>query len=175
MRALFLFVALLVGGAALSGQGAVVSLERGSALKSTFPFVRFSTLASFEVPLADGFTHAARTLASSGRESLVIPPDVLALHGKPASVRGFMLPIEVNADGVKSFILTSSIDSCHWGMIGLPNEWVLVELADGRRVPFLQFQPVTVFGRLRVEPLWRGERLAGLYQIRAEFLAADGL
>jgi len=76
---------------------------------------------------------------------------------------------------VASFILTSSIDSCHWGMIGLPNEWILVTLAGGQRVPFLQFQPVTVFGRLAVEPSWRGSTLTGLYQLSAEFVSADGL
>jgi len=51
-----------------------------------------------------------------------------------------MLPVDVTADGVRGFVLTSSIDSCHWGLIGLPNEWVLVDMADDRRVPFLKLQ-----------------------------------
>lgn len=161
----------------VDAQGPVVSLARASALKASYPFVRFSTLSSFSLPEAEGFTHVVPGAAAGagGRDSLAIPPDVLALHGRPVSVRGFMLPIDVNADGVQTFILTSSIDSCHWGMMGFPNEWLLVEMAAGARVPFLKFQPVTVFGKMSVEPSWRGTRLSGLYQIRADYLSADGL
>jgi hypothetical protein len=89
-------------------------------------------------------------------------------------VRGYVLPVDVNSDGVATFILTSSIDSCHWGMTGLPHEWVLVQVTGGARVPFLKYQPVTVFGRLSVEPQWRGGRLIGLYSLAAEYLAGDG-
>lgn len=161
----------------VAAQEPLVTTERASALKASYPFVRFSTLAGFEVPASAGFQgmplpHAA---ASPPSASLAIPPEVVALHGKPASIRGYMLPIDVNAEGVQAFILTSSIDSCHWGMTGQPHEWVLVEMAQGRRVPLVKFQPVTVFGRLAVEPVWRGGHLAGLYQIRADYLAADGL
>jgi hypothetical protein len=42
-------------------------------------------------------------------------------------------------------------------------------------VPFVKFQPVTVFGRMSVEPSYRGGRLSGLYQIRGDYLSADGL
>jgi hypothetical protein len=167
---------LLLHCAAIAAQGPVVSLERGAALKQQFPFVRFSTLASFDLPAAEGFSHSASVpRAGAAAEALVLPDAVVALHGRPASIRGFMLPIDVNASGVASFILTASIDSCHWGMIGLPHEWVLVEMAGSKRVPYLKYQPVTVFGRLSVEPQYRGTRLSGLYQLRAEFITADGL
>lgn len=155
----------------LAAQGLVVPLERAAELKRSYPFVRFLSLASFDLPLADGFVHSQP--ASRPTEPLVIPAEVLALHGKASSIRGFMLPIDVTSAGVKTFILTSSIDSCHWGLTGLPNEWVLVEM--NARVPFLQFQPVTIFGRLSVEPSYRAGRLSGLYQMRGEFLSADGL
>jgi hypothetical protein len=162
---------------AVAAQGPLVTLERASALKASYPFVRFSTLAGFDVPASTGFDGAPlpHPVASAPSASLAIPPEVVALHGKPASVRGYMLPVDVNAEGVKTFILTSTIDSCHWGMTGQPHEWILVEMAEDRRVPFVKFQPVTVFGRLAVEPIWRGAHLAGLYQIRADYLSADGL
>jgi hypothetical protein len=160
----------------VAAQQGVVSLERASALKAKYPYVRFSTLGSLELPPAEGFIHGA-TASTSSRPptALVLPAEVTQLHGKAASIRGYMLPIDVNAAGVKSFFLTSSIDSCHWGMVGLPNEWVFVEMAEGSRVPFVKFQPVTVFGRLSVEPSYRGGRLSGLYKISGEFLASDGL
>lgn len=167
---------LLGATVAVQAQHAVVSPERGSALKKDFPFVRFSTLASFELPPAEGFVHEAPGARAEGSPApLAIPPDIVALHGTRASVRGFMLPIDIDAGGVRSFLLTASIDSCHWGAIGLPNEWILVEMTDGARVPFVKFQPVTVFGTLSVEPSYRGARLSGLYQIRAEWLSVDAL
>lgn len=160
----------------VAAQQGVVSVERASALKTTYPFVRFSTLGAFDLPQADGFTHGATPAKQAAPPAtLALPADVVNLHGKAASIRGYMLPIDVNAAGVRSFILTSSIDSCHWGMIGLPNEWVVVEMAEGRRVPFVKFQPVTVFGRMSVEPQYRGDRLSGLYQIRGEYMSVDGL
>lgn len=166
---------LFCAGVSLDAQDAVVSLERASALKATFPFVRFSTLGSFELPDADGFAHEVPARGAAPQRPLAIPDAVVALHGTPASVRGYMLPIDVTADGVKTFILTSSIDSCHWGMIGFPHEWILVEMAEGKRVPFVKFQPVTVFGQMSIEPTYRGSRLSGLYQIRAVHMSADGL
>ncbi len=174
-------VALVMGmtaGWGVAAQSPVVPLERASALKATYPFVRFSTLTSFDVPQTDDWDplrspHASRAAGAAGH--LNLPPAVVALHGTRASVRGYMLPVDVTANGVASFILTSSIDACHWGMTGLPHEWVLVTMAGGARVPFLKFQPVTVFGRLAVEPVWRGPVLTGLYQMSAEFISADGL
>jgi hypothetical protein len=160
-----------------SAQGVVISFEHASRLKKAYPFLRFSALSSFELPALDffGLERSPDAAASTRRGALDIPPSILALHGKPASIRGFMLPIDVNASGVSRFILTSSIDSCHWGMVGQAHEWVLVEIAGGQRVPFLKFQPVTVFGKLSVEPQWRGTQLSSLYQLRAEFFAGDGL
>lgn len=152
-------------------QSPVVTPAEGSRLKASFPFVRFSTLASFDLPASEGVVHVSTPPAADW----ALPPEVLSLHNRPVSIRGYMLPIDVAGGGVRSFILTSSIDSCHWGMLGLPNEWVLVEMAGMARVPFLKYQPVTVFGRLSVEPSFRGGRLGGLYQLRAEFMSADGL
>jgi hypothetical protein len=169
-------VLLSMAIAPVTAQQGLVSLERASSLKATYPFVRFSTLSAFELPPAEGFTHEVPPAGQSAPQAtLALPADVVNLHGKAASIRGYMLPIDVTAEGVKTFILTSSIDSCHWGMIGLPNEWVLVEMSEGRRVPFVKFQPVTVFGRMSVEPSYRGGRLSGLYQIRGDYLSADGL
>lgn len=170
-------VTIVAGCVTAAAQAPLVTLERASALKATYPFVRFSALAGFDLPASTGFDGVGLPHGPTAppAASLAIPPEVVALHGKPASIRGYMLPIDVTAEGVRTFILTSSIDSCHWGMTGQPHEWILVEMAEGRRVPFLKFQPVTVFGRLAVEPVWRAGQLAGIYQIRADYLAADGL
>ncbi len=175
---LIAFAGVFLGGVFLivappvEAQQELVSPARASELKrAAFPYVRFSTLASFDLPEAEGFTHGAPAAAPA--PILALPENVVNLDGSAASIRGYMLPIDVNAEGVRSFLLTSSIDSCHWGMIGLPNEWVLVEMPEGRRVPFVQFQPVTVFGRLSVEPAYLGSQLSGLYQMRGEYVAGE--
>jgi len=168
--AIVLAVTLL--GGTLVAQQPVISFERGTSLLPTYPFIRFSTLASFDVPYAaDIFTHAAKPQLSN--QALEVPAEVKALHGTTISVRGYMLPITVTKEGVRKFILTATMDACHWGMIGLANEWMVVEMAKGT-VPYVRMQPVVMFGRLSVEPQWRGTTLAGLYQLRADYILTDG-
>jgi hypothetical protein len=82
-----------------------------------------------------------------------------------------MLPLETDAVGVSRFILTASVDSCHFGAVGQINEWVLVSVAGGRRVPFPKARLITVFGRLEVKPEWRGSALTSLYRMSAEMIA----
>lgn len=138
-----------------------------------YPFVRFSMLAGFQVPALGGDVFSLSPHAASAQEGdvLSIPDEVLALHGKKASVRGYMLPVDVEGDHVKRFILTASIDSCHFGMIGQANEWILVTMTPGRYVPFPKLTPITVLGRLGVEPEMRGGRLVSLYQMTADAIA----
>jgi hypothetical protein len=108
-------------------------------------------------------------------QRLEIPAAVRALHGTDVSLRGYMLPLDAGGTGVGLFVLTASIDSCHWGIMGLPNEWVLVRMAGGARVPFKQFQPFTVFGRFSVAPQWAAGQLTGLYELTGTMISAGGL
>lgn len=172
-------LAVSVGLAALAivspvAQGQpVVSFERATELTKTYPFTRFSRLASFDVPLpVDLAPHGVRPQLPN--QPLAIPPEVTALNGTTLAVRGYMLPIDAKPDGVSQFILTPTIDSCHWGMLGMANEWVLVEMGEGKRVPYVRFQPVVMFGRLRVEPQWRGSALTGLYTMRGDYILTEG-
>jgi hypothetical protein len=154
----------------LHAQDAVVSNTAASELKARYPFVRFSVLAGFDVPKLDVdmfalSPHAATPLASG---TLRIPPDVAALDGHAVSVRGYMLPVTLEGGGVTKFLLTATIDSCHFGMIGQANEWIMVTMAAGRHVPFPKGTPMTVFGRLAVKPQMRNGGLAGLYELTAD-------
>jgi hypothetical protein len=171
-----LAAALSIWEGAAAAQSPLVSLDQASRLKDTYRFVRFSALSGFDLPVDPSDPLRPPHLSPGRGEAATrveIPAAVAALHGTKVSVRGYMLPVDATAAGVTTFILTSSIDSCHWGMTGQAHEWVMVRMAAP--VPFLKFQPVTVFGRLAVEPAWRGTHLAGLYQMQAEFLSADGL
>lgn len=163
-----LVLALLLGA-----QEAVVPGERASEMKREYPFVRFSLLAGFQVPELDNDVFGLSPHAAAAREGdvLSIPNEVHALNGQKVSVRGFMLPVDVEGGRVTRFILTASIDSCHFGMIGQANEWILVTMGPGRYAPFPKFTPITVLGRLDVRPEMRGDRLAGLYHMTADAIA----
>jgi hypothetical protein len=107
----------------------------------------------------------------SSAAALDIPPEVSALDGRRVSIRGYMLPLAIEQDRVSEFILTSSIDSCHFGTVGLMNEWVLVSMAAGRHVPFPKAAPITVFGRLAVGPEMQGTLLTSVYRMTADAIA----
>jgi hypothetical protein len=166
-------VALVHGPAALSAaQEAVVSSDQIASLKDRYPYVRFSLLSGFDVPtLDDSIFDLSPHAAAPGGGELHVPANVQALNGHDISVRGFMLPVQTDSGHVTRFILTATIDSCHFGLIGQANEWILVTMAPGKYVPFPKMTPMTVFGRLAVRPQLRAGRLAGLYELTADTIA----
>lgn len=165
--------AVLAVTVTLVAQQPVVSFDRAQELTKTYPFTKFSKLASFDVPyLPDVFSHGVRPQLP--KQALVIPPEVSALNGATIAVRGFMLPVDATPAGVGKFILTATVDSCHWGMIGMANESMMVEMAGGKRIPYYRFQPIVMFGRLSIDPKWRGDGLAGLDQMKADYVLAEG-
>jgi hypothetical protein len=174
MRGLIIAVALaLLGPLAQARQDTVVSSEQASRMKDDYPFVRFSELAGFPVPaLAAGdFTlspHAAEPISTG---ELIVPQHIRALDGQRVSVRGYMLPVDVRGDRISAFLLTSSIDSCHFGMIGQANEWIMVAMSGSQTVPFPRSVPITVFGRLSVQPEVRHGGLVRLYSLTGDAIA----
>jgi hypothetical protein len=54
-------------------------------------------------------------------------------------------------------------------MVGSANEWIIVEMGGGKRVPYVRLEPLVIFGKLTVEPEWNGTALVGLYKISGEF------
>ncbi len=162
----------LVAAAPAAAQPAVWSGAESSARKADYPYTRWTLLSGFDVPeLKSDIFSVSPHAAPASAAPLVVPPAVRALDGSPVSVRGFMLPVDVDGPRVTRFILTSTIDSCHWGQLGQAHEWVLVTMAPGRHVPFPQNLPLTVFGRMRVSPQMRGGGLAGLYEITADAIS----
>jgi hypothetical protein len=167
-------IALAMSGSLAAGaQSLVVTAAEGATLAKAYPLAPFSLLSSFDVPFeADQLFHEVVVKPSNG--PLQIPPAVRALHDTKASVRGYMLPIDVDPSGVRTFVLTATLDSCHWGMVGLPNTWVWIQMAGDRRVPYVKDRPVVLFGSLDVDPRWLGTRLTGLYQMLADHMQIEG-
>jgi hypothetical protein len=96
-----------------------------------------------------------------------IPEAVLALSGTPVSITGYMLPLDITEDGVRTFILNASYDMCYFGAPTLPNQFIIVTMSGGRRAPLVH-TPVMVFGTLSVREERRDGRVASLYALEAD-------
>src|SRR5919198_427564 len=132
MRLTSALLALLVIGAVSwvveAQTSIVVDGARASALKAQYPFVRFSVLtagASIDVPLHSR-PQPIRPVAGQGAP--MIPAEARRLNGQRVSIRGYMVPLVADAHGVSAFILSASIDSCHFGLLGGMTEWIDVRL-----------------------------------------------
>jgi hypothetical protein len=174
MRRLIVLATLAsIGTLVDARQDAVVSSDRASRMKDDYPFVRFSVLADFPVPalVAGGLTRSPHAAEPISTGQLIVPEDIRALDGRRVSVRGYMLPVDLRGDRVSTFLLTSSMDSCHFGMVGQANEWIMVTMSGNHTVPFPRAVPITVFGRLSVQPELRGGALASLYSLTGDAVA----
>ena len=127
-----------------------------SALKREFPPLRFLVL--------NEFPYVPRVGVAAG-----IPDDVRALDGQNRSIRGFMLPLRFGSDGVSEFLLTASVDSCHFGIVPFITDWVRVEMTEG--VPFPGTAPITVFGTFHVDVETDGDDVVGVYRMEGQAVA----
>ncbi len=123
--------------------------------------VSFNTLSNYEYELPDPLDPKPVSVAN------VIPASVKALHGKMVSVDGFMLPLDLNQEGVSLFMLNASIDMCYFGAPVRMNEWILVRMKAGKRAKFTHLGMI-VKGRLEVGEEMKNGRVASLYRLEAD-------
>lgn len=100
-------------------------------------------------------------------ESVTIPATVRALHGKRAFIKGFMLPLDGDDDGVTEFLLNAAQDMCFFGAPVRVNDFVHVKMAPGTRAVFSHL-PIAVWGRLTVAEVRQDGRVVSLYLLDAE-------
>jgi hypothetical protein len=154
MRAFILAcVLVLVGMQSLAAQG--------------YQTVDFNKLSSFDYELPDPFDPAPPPIKNE------IPPAIKALNGKMVAIEGFMLPLDLNPQGVTTFMLNASIDMCYFGAPVRMNEWVLVTMKGGKRAPFTHLA-TTVKGRLSVGEEMRNGRVGSLYRLEADVAEVEG-
>lgn len=79
-----------------------------------------------------------------------VPPAVQELNGEKISVAGFMIPMITEKDQVNSFILAQTRGSCCYGLVPKLNQWIYVQMDQGKTAEILMDIPVTVFGILTV-------------------------
>jgi hypothetical protein len=123
--------------------------------------VAFNSLSNYEYELPDPFDPTPRTLLNE------VPAAIKALNGRLVSIEGFMLPLDLNPDGVSQFMLNASIDMCYFGAPVRMNEWILVKMKGGRRAKFTHLA-LNVKGRLEVGEEMKNGRVASLYRLEAD-------
>ncbi len=110
----------------------------------------FDTLSGFpsgKPPLDNlGAGAGSRTEASLSK----VPSNILALDGQKISVVGFMIPMTVERNNARTFILAQSRATCCYGAIPNLNQWIYVDMDRGKTAEAIMDVPVTVFGTLKV-------------------------
>lgn len=96
------------------------------------------------------------------------PEPIRALDGKKIAIEGFMIPVEVERDKVKSFVFVSSPLVCCFGQVPKLNEWFLVKMAGEGRAYIMMDLPITVRGRLSMGEEIKNRSVVSLYRIEAD-------
>lgn len=130
------------------------------ALNAGFEAVTFSTLSNFEYELPDPLDASAKPNLNQ------VPAAIKALNGKQVSIRGFMLPLDLDNTGVGEFMLNGSLDMCYFGAPVRMNEWVLVRMAGAKKARFTHL-PLVVSGTLEVGEQLKNGRVMSLYRMSA--------
>ncbi len=163
--------------------GAVTSASLASAGSSKAPggapaagadgYVKtsFKVLAGFEYGAKPGEDADAATSASVGAGRF-LPPEVLALDGRKVSVTGFMMPIDFEDGRVRSFLLMKNQLLCCFGIAPRLNDFVAVQVGEGRGVPAVQDVPITVKGILQVGEVSENGAALAVYTMIADDVKA---
>jgi hypothetical protein len=142
---------------------APASTDEGEYLK-----LGFETLSSYfyATPSMDNAQNPER------KRDKQIPSPVRNLNGKKVTVTGFMKPLDIDTSGgVKSFMLLKDTSVCCYGRLPRMNEWVRVQMREGKTAAFIPDQPITVIGTLEVgEDIQKGVVLS-IYRLHAEDVA----
>jgi hypothetical protein len=101
-----------------------------------------------------------------------VPAAIKALNGKQISIRGFMLPLDLDQTGVGEFMLNGSLDMCYFGAPVRMNEWVLVKMSGTKRTRFTHL-PIVVNGQLEVGEQMKNGRVMSLYRMAAASAETD--
>ncbi len=132
----------------------------------------FDTLSGFPSgkPPLDG----PGTGTSSKAEALLlkVPSNIRILDGQKISVVGFMIPMTVEKNNARTFILAQSRATCCYGAIPNLNQWIYVDMDRGKSAEAIMDVPVTVFGTLKVGTQF-DERSTGwcLYRMTSDKVA----
>ncbi len=111
----------------------------------------FDTLSNFpsDIPPLDGPRRDSHLKAKTPVPT--VPLGIQALDGQKISVVGFMIPMMVENNNARTFILAQSRATCCYGVVPRLNQWIYVAMDRGKTVEATMDVPVTVYGTFKVE------------------------
>ncbi len=121
--------------------------------------VTFDSLSGFSFEIDE------QGAAAEGAE---IPAELLKLDGTRSAVSGFMVPLAIEQEGVKDFVLVKNQLLCCYGQTPKMNEWVYVQLAPEESVEPILDKPITVAGTLMVGADVQDGQVLSLYRMAAD-------
>jgi hypothetical protein len=132
-----------------------------------FQYVGFNILSGYDWEMPDPLDPAAKPPKNE------IPATVRALDGKMVYLKGFMLPLDLDAQGVTKFMLNASIDMCYFGAPVRLNDWIMITMKPGKKAKFTHL-PTGVWGRLEVGEEIKNGRTVSIYRLTAEDAKTEG-
>ncbi len=103
-----------------------------------------------------------------------IPEKIKALNGSVISVEGFMMPIEMRNDVVRTFLLVRNRMMCCFGVQVSMNEWVLVKMRGANGARFYNDVPLRVRGKIEVGEDVQDGMVMSLYRMYADEVLPTG-
>ena len=97
-----------------------------------------------------------------------IPDYILDLDGKRVLVLGFMVPVKFDRTGkIESFIITQNQMFCCYGVVPAMNEWITVDMEEGKHTRYRANVPVGLRGILAVGEEIQDGYVTSVYRLEA--------
>lgn len=122
--------------------------------------VEFARLSDFkiEAPAYDPNVKPEEAMAAVDRQ---IPEAVKRFDGKRAQITGFMLPVKMDGQLVRQFLLMRDQMMCCYGVVPRMNDWIVVHVA--KPVRFTPDVPISFRGKLTVKAMQEQGFITGIY------------
>lgn len=103
-----------------------------------------------------------------------IPEYVKSLDDTKVSIEGYMVPLDIKDEKVKSFILTNSMMLCCFGAMPWINEWIYVEMEGESTADFFNDTVIRVSGVLDVGEEIEDGIVLSLYRMDGQSVESEG-
>lgn len=128
--------------------------------------VSFNVLASYDYDPIE----IAESLAEHPEAELpdLIPAKIRALDGTRVMLTGFMVPVEIQKERVRTFLLVKNQMVCCFGIAVSMNDWVMVDMEPGKTAPFVQDVLLNAYGVLEVGERLEDGMVMSIYRLRGD-------
>jgi hypothetical protein len=117
-----------------------------------------------------GFVYVPPTVDENGKcltgKLDTIPADIKAMSGSRICVNGYMLPIEMDGEAVKAFILMRAPIQCCYSIPPKPHEWIVVTMAEGNDPIHHDYHQMKISGTLEVGEEFQDGYVTSVYRMK---------